>query len=50
MPSDVPNPTRWWVLFAIGIGTFMSALDGSAVNTVLPVLRRELGASVAGIQ
>lgn len=31
---------KWWVLLAIGIGTFMSALDGSVVNTLLPVISR----------
>ena len=31
--------TKWWVLVAIGVGTVMSALDGSVVNTVLPVSR-----------
>jgi EmrB/QacA subfamily drug resistance transporter len=41
---------KWWVLTSIGVGTFMSALDGSVVNTVLPVLSRELHASVAGIE
>ena len=50
MPSSDAHERRWWVLFAIGVGTFMSALDGSVVNTVLPLLRRELHASVAGIQ
>ena len=28
---------KWTVLIAIGISTFMSALDGSIVNTLLPV-------------
>jgi EmrB/QacA subfamily drug resistance transporter len=41
---------RWWVLVTIGIGTFMSALDGSVVNTLLPVLSRELGTGIAGIE
>ncbi|HSP35507.1 MAG TPA: DHA2 family efflux MFS transporter permease subunit, partial [Thermoanaerobaculia bacterium] len=41
---------RWFVLTAIGVGTFMSALDGSVVNTVLPLLSRELHASVAAIE
>src|SRR3954471_24255601 len=41
---------RWWVLVTIGIGTFMSALDGSVVNTLLPVLSRELHTSIAGIE
>lgn len=29
---------KWLVLVAIGTGTYMSALDGSVVNTVLPVI------------
>lgn len=45
-----PHPHRWWVLIAVGIGTFMSALDGSIVNTVLPLLREELHTTVAGIE
>jgi EmrB/QacA subfamily drug resistance transporter len=54
-PPHNPQPPaatdrRWWVLVAVGVGTFMSALDGSVVNTVLPVLRRDLRTSVAGIE
>ncbi|HSQ31967.1 MAG TPA: MFS transporter, partial [Gemmatimonadaceae bacterium] len=41
---------KWWVLVTVGLGTFMSALDGSVVNTLLPVLARALDASVAGIE
>lgn len=48
--SETADARRWWVLSAIGIGTFMSALDGSVVNTVLPLLRRELSTTVAGVQ
>ena len=33
-------PRKWTVLIAIGISTFMSALDGSIVNTLLPLLGR----------
>lgn len=47
-PTD--SDRRGWVLLTVGIGTFMSALDGSVVNTVLPLLRRELHTSVAGIE
>ena len=46
----VESTARWWVLVTVGVGTFMSALDGSVVNTLLPVLARALGASVAGIE
>src|SRR4051812_5295502 len=42
--------SKWWVLVTVGVGTFMSALDGSVVNTLLPVLSRELGTSIAGIE
>jgi EmrB/QacA subfamily drug resistance transporter len=49
-PTPPAHPHRWWVLVAVGIGTFMSALDGSIVNTVLPLLRTELHTSVAGIE
>jgi EmrB/QacA subfamily drug resistance transporter len=41
---------KWWVLFAIGIGTFMAALDGSVVNTVLPVISGFFETDIAHIQ
>ena len=41
---------KWWVLLAIGISTFMSALDGSVVNTVLPVIRVALKSQVADVE
>jgi EmrB/QacA subfamily drug resistance transporter len=41
---------KWLVLLAVGIGTFMSALDGSVVNTVLPVVRKSFGSQVATIE
>ncbi len=51
-PAPAPDPYdgRWWVLVTVGLGTFMSALDGSVVNTLLPVLARELRAGVADIE
>ncbi|MDI6901008.1 MAG: MFS transporter [Anaerosomatales bacterium] len=42
--------TRWWVLGTVGVGTFMSALDASIVNVALPVIREELGTSVATVE
>lgn len=39
-----------WVLLAVGVGTFMSALDGSVVNAILPVMRTELRTDVATIE
>ena len=41
---------KWWVLLAIGISTFMSALDGSVVNTALPVIRTFFNTEVSGIE
>ncbi|MBE0409342.1 MAG: MFS transporter [Anaerolineales bacterium] len=44
------NSQKWWILLAIGIGTFMSALDTSIVNTVLPVIRSDFNTDLATIQ
>ncbi|MHB0913952.1 MAG: MFS transporter [Armatimonadota bacterium] len=42
--------TKWRVLAVVGIGTFMSALDGSIVNTILPVIGREARAPVSTLE
>jgi EmrB/QacA subfamily drug resistance transporter len=45
------NPRdRWLILITIGVGTFMSALDGSIVSTLLPVMAADLHTSIAGIE
>jgi EmrB/QacA subfamily drug resistance transporter len=41
---------KWWVLIAIGTGTLMSALDGSVVNIVLPVLRETFNTNVSTVE
>lgn len=41
-PSTARPDRRWLVLTAVGVGTFMSALNGSIVNAIMPVLMREL--------
>jgi len=41
---------KWWVLIAIGAGSFMSALDASVVNTILPILRSAFHSEVATIE
>ncbi|HEX7520107.1 MAG TPA: MFS transporter, partial [Candidatus Deferrimicrobium sp.] len=38
------------VLLSVGLGTFMSALDASVVNTVLPVIRADYHVPVEVIQ
>jgi EmrB/QacA subfamily drug resistance transporter len=49
-PPDVTSRARWGVLLAIGVGTFMTALDGSVVNIILPVVRQQFSASVATVE
>jgi EmrB/QacA subfamily drug resistance transporter len=41
---------KWWVLITVGVGTFMTALDGSVVNTVLPVVSRTFRTDVASVE
>ncbi|MBN1429951.1 MAG: MFS transporter [Anaerolineae bacterium] len=41
---------KWWVLVAIGSGSFMSTLDGSVVNTILPILRDTFKSDIATIE
>lgn len=50
LAAEPDSVAKWWVLVTIGVGTFMSALDGSVVNTILPILSRELHAGVATIE
>lgn len=38
---------RWYVLMTVGIGTFLSSLNTSITNTVLPVIQRELHLSLS---
>lgn len=48
--DDPPSTGKWWVLIAIGIGTFMSALDGSVVNVTLPLINRAFNSQVAAVE
>ena len=41
---------KWLILLAVGIGTFMAALDGSVVNTILPVIRTYFKSDIAGVE
>ena len=38
---------KWWVLAAVGVGTFMSALNGAIVNTVIPLIMGSYGIDLA---
>lgn len=41
---------KWWILIAIGVGSFMTALDGSVVNIILPVVSRAFNTDVAAVE
>src|SRR5215813_11016107 len=40
----------WAVLLAVGVGAYMSALDNSIVNAILPILTQAFGTDVATIE
>ncbi|WP_297522744.1 MFS transporter [uncultured Clostridium sp.] len=41
---------RWFILFSVGIVTFMSTLDASIVNVALPVISKDLSVSMSTVQ
>jgi EmrB/QacA subfamily drug resistance transporter len=41
---------RWWVLIGVSIASFLGCVDFTIVNTALPALQAELGASVDSLQ
>lgn len=41
---------KWWTLLAASVATFMLLLDITVVNTALPQIQRDLGASFVDIQ
>lgn len=41
---------KWWILLAVGVGSFMTALDGSVVNITLPVVSRAFNSDVAAVE
>src|SRR5690349_5809423 len=45
MPRSEP-----WILAATVLGSSMAFIDGTVVNVALPILQRDLGASVADVQ
>jgi EmrB/QacA subfamily drug resistance transporter len=44
------NARRWWVLAVMSLTTFMVFLDNTVVNTALPSISRDLGASTSTLQ
>lgn len=50
METSLNKNQKWGVLVAIGIGTFMTALDTSVVNTVLPVIGNNFHKEIASVE
>ena len=48
--AGTASSRKWWIFLAVGIGTFMSALDSSVVNTILPVIRNYFKSEVASVE
>ncbi len=44
------NDSRWWVLAAVGTGSFMTALDSSIVNILLPVIQENFHTRIAAVE
>ncbi len=41
---------KWWVLVAVGVASFMSALDSSVANVILPILKGYYRTDVASVE
>jgi MFS family permease len=50
MAVDLGASQKWGVLVAVGIGTFMTALDTSVVNTVLPVIGKNFNEAITVVE
>jgi EmrB/QacA subfamily drug resistance transporter len=50
MEAGLDSTQKWGVLLAIGVGTFMTALDTSVANTVLPIIGKNFNASITSVE
>src|SRR4030066_2323838 len=50
METSTGSIQKWGILLAIGVGTFMTALDTSVANTILPVIRLTFNESIANVE
>jgi len=48
--TDLGRTQKWGVLLAIGVGTFMTALDTSVANTVLPVIGQSFDETITSVE
>src|ERR671910_2818638 len=50
MDGETKMTRKWWTLFAVSVATFMLLLDITVVNTALPAIEADLGASFTELQ
>lgn len=50
VPISLTTSAQRFILVAVGTGTLMTALDGSIVNTLLPILRQQFHVDIAYIE
>ena len=50
MSTESKTTHKWGILLAVGIGTFMTALDTSVVNTVLPVIGQHFNQAITTVE
>src|ERR1700710_1707275 len=50
MPSPTSPTRRGWTLLVVSLGLFMVVLDNLVVNTALPSIHRDLGASIQSLE
>ena len=48
--TSIKIEQKWLVLIAIGMSTFMSALDTSVVNIVLPIITKSFDSHIATVE
>jgi EmrB/QacA subfamily drug resistance transporter len=49
-PHNGTDTGKWLVFIAVGLGTFMSALDGSVVNVTLPLVSKYFSSDIAAVE
>ncbi|NES24672.1 MAG: MFS transporter, partial [Symploca sp. SIO3E6] len=48
--NTIESSRQWWLLFAVGLGTFLFSLDVHIVNLALPTLVEELHSDFATVE
>ncbi len=48
--QEAGSARKWWTLAVVSVATFMLLLDITVVNTALPAIEEDLGASFSDLQ